>query len=414
MGRFLLLLPVFMLFFAACTPPEEDWNTDTDLIGGGEDGEKDINDEKDLKDEDQTAGSDQSDSAADDQSDTDQPDSTGSDAILPDDDTPGQWLDPVTNLKIETSIDQLVLTWTNPTMTGLTDIKVVRSLAAFPQNINDGDLLNEALVETYADTAVDAGVIHYYSVFACYGALGCSMPAVMGGTPCYDRMDLVFVMDVSTSMDYILEDMENQIGLVWNYVSQNIELTPTMGLTVFVDDVTLVNSGAPYATVEALKGDFHSWYQHTSTNQQTQSDAGNSDWPENSLDGLALTAKNFQWRDVSKTLRIIILTTDDTFREKPASFTSGLPAQHTYDETVTLLKDGRIRVAAFAAKIGGSTATTNVEPGFFTAYNGKDSIPLATGGEVFFIDDVKSGSLSLVDAINNFVETERCTASDQE
>ncbi|HOW51877.1 MAG TPA: hypothetical protein PLV42_07525 [bacterium] len=388
---------------------EKNTTSDNDTVGGGDTGgtEKDQSDRTDQSDP-----TDQSDDGL--PTGDNQPDSITDDAAVSDSDAVNPSLDPVTNLKIDSQIDQLILTWTNPTMAGLTSIKVLRDLTAFPQDPGFGELIYEGLDQTYADTAVDAGKNHFYSVFACYGALGCSAPASIGGIPCYNKMDLVFVMDVSTSMDYILADLEAEIGLVWDQVSQKIEATPTMGLTVFVDDVTLVNGGAPYASVAALQGDFHSWYQHTKTNQQTQSDAGNSDWPENSLDGLALTAQNFQWRNVSETLRIIILTTDDTFREKPASFTSGIAAQYNYDETVSLLKGGRIRVAAFAAKIGGSTGTTNVEPGFFTPYNGKDSIPVATNGEVFFIDEVKNGSLSLVDAISDFVESERCTASDQE
>lgn len=421
----------FVVLIGACATPEEDafcsfdedcgdttiyfcdqelgecrekaGTADTDDIAGGDE-EKDESDIIDIPDGDETTESDLPDETVDE---------TGNDA-LPDADTPSQWLDPVTGLTIDIEIDQLTLAWQNPTMAGLTDIKVVRSVIAFPQNIFDGDLLYEGLDETYADSSVDSGKSHFYSVFACYGELGCSEPAVMGGIPCYDRMDLVFVMDVSTSMGYILSDLENEIGEVWDQVSQKVETTPRMGLTVFVDDVTVVNDGStPYATVEQIKGDFHSWYQHTSSNEQTQSTEGNYDWPENSLDGLALTAKNFQWRDPAKALRIIILATDDTFREKPASFSSGIAAQHTYDETVTLLKEGRIRVAAFAAKIGGSTGTTDVQPGFFTPYNGKEPIPAATGGTVFFIDDVKSGTLSLVDAITGFVETERCVAGER-
>lgn len=420
----------FVVLIAACATPEEDafcsfdedcgdttiyfcdqqtgecrekaGTTDTDDIAGGDE-EKNENDISDIPDGDLIEATDLSDGS-----------DGADDIIVPDNDTPTQWLDPVTGLTIDIEIDQLTLAWQNPTMAGLTDIKVVRSMIAFPQNIFDGDLLYEGLDQTYADTSVDSGKSHFYSVFACYGELGCSEPAVMGGIPCYDRMDLVFVMDVSTSMGYILSDLENEIGEVWDQVSQKVETTPRMGLTVFVDDVTVVNDGStPYATVEQIKGDFHSWYQHTSSNEQTQSTEGNYDWPENSLDGLALTAKNFQWRDPAKALRIIILATDDTFREKPASFSSGIAAQHTYDETVTLLKEGRIRVAAFAAKIGGSTGTTDVQPGFFTPYNGKEPIPAATGGTVFFIDDVKSGTLSLVDAITGFVETERCVAGER-
>lgn len=325
-----------------------------------------------------------------------------------DEDTYKPVLEPVNSLSIKVSIDQLALTWKNPSMAGYINTKVVRNATAFPKDPADGDLIHEGTEEAYTDTAVNPGQSLYYSVFACYGALGCSEPVSIGGTPCYSQMDLVFVMDVSTSMDYILSDLENEIGLVWDFVSQKVETNPVMGLTVFVDDVTLANSGAAYPDMATLKTDFHTWYKHTSTNQQTQSTDGNSDWPENSLDGLALTAKNYKWRDISSTLRIIIVTTDDTFRESPASFTSGVKVQNTYDQMITSLVDGRIRVAAFAAKLGGSSGNVNVQPGFFAPYNGKKSIPEATGGEVFFIDDVKNGTLHIYEAITKFVLDQRC------
>ena len=225
-------------------------------------------------------------------------------------------------------------------------------------------------------------------------------------TECYEMIDIIFALDVSTTMSGYLETLENEIGLVWS-AAQELDDDPHFGLVVFVDDV-LVVSDTTYESVAAIQGDFHEWYTHTSTNQQTQSTATNTDWPENSLDALYAAATDYQWRDPSLTLRVIIHATDDTFREYPDAFTSGIQATTTYGEVVQVLQDQTVRVASFAAHEGGSTGTTDVEPGFFTDYAGQSPIPAATSGQVFDIDQV-GGAISLADAINDFVIEEFCS-----
>jgi hypothetical protein len=226
---------------------------------------------------------------------------------------------------------------------------------------------------------------------------------------CYEMIDIVFVIDVSTTMSYILSTLETEIGLVWDEAqSLSIDDEPHFGLVVFVDDVMVVATET-YTDGAALQSDFNYWYTHTSSNQQTQSTASNGDWPENSLDGLYAAATEYTWRDPELSLRVIIHATDDTFLEHPASFTSGIQAQHTYIETVAELQAQTIRVGTFAAHLGGMSGTDNVEAGFFTDYMGETPIPAATDGDVFDIDEVFNQTISLTEAINGFVIDELCT-----
>jgi hypothetical protein len=225
-------------------------------------------------------------------------------------------------------------------------------------------------------------------------------------TECYDYIDIVFVIDVSTTMSYILDTLYNEIGVVWDAALQ-IDPDPHFGLVVFVDDTTVTNSGQTYTQVAGIQAKFKEWYNHTSSNEQTQSTATNGDWPENTLDALAAATADFAWRDQAKTLRVIIHATDDTFLEKPASFSSGIKAQHTYAETVTGLQGATIRVASFTAKLGGISGNANVQPGFSQPYKGQTAIPQATSGQVYDIDQVGT-SISLADAINDFVINALC------
>ncbi len=228
---------------------------------------------------------------------------------------------------------------------------------------------------------------------------------------CYEHIDIVFVLDVSTSMGNMLQELEWDIPEVWDAANDLTELDDDthFGLVVFVDDYAVANDGStPYASASELEADFNYWWSHTSTNQQTQSSASNIDWPENSLDALVAGATFFQWRDEETTLRVIIHATDDTFLEHPASFSSGIQVQSDYQQTIYALQEQTIRVASFAAHLGGSTGTINVEPGFFTDYAGQSSIPAATSGSVFEIGQV-GGTLSLAAAINEFVAEEFCS-----
>jgi hypothetical protein len=162
-----------------------------------------------------------------------------------------------------------------------------------------------------------------------------------------------------------------------------------------------------YATPEALQNDFQTWYTHTSSNQQTQTTSGNADFPENSLDALVAAATDFHWRDENSTVRMVIHATDDTFLEKPESFSSGIPAEHTYSETVAALQNASIRVASFAAQIGGSRGDEDVSVGFLSNYEGAHSIPEATSGKAFDLELVGTDT-SLVQAITDFIINESC------
>jgi hypothetical protein len=226
------------------------------------------------------------------------------------------------------------------------------------------------------------------------------------GPECYDQLDIVFVIDVSGSMTWYIGSLEEEIGLVWE-AALELDDDPHFGLVVFVDDFLVENDGQAYATVAEIQGDFQAWHEHGDTNTQTQSDVKNIDMPENTLDALYAAATAYDWRHASSTLRVVIHATDDTFREHPDCFGSGIPVASTYGEVVSRLKQQRIRVAAFAGRVG-LLHGEDVQPGFFTDYQGQTAIPAATSGKVFNIHQV-GYNISLAEAINDFVIEEHCS-----
>ncbi|HEY8377792.1 MAG TPA: vWA domain-containing protein [Nannocystis sp.] len=231
------------------------------------------------------------------------------------------------------------------------------------------------------------------------------------GDRCKVNIDIVFVMDVSTSMAWILQKLADEILIVDQAAQMlDIETEVHYGLVVFVDDAKIINNGMPYADAAALQADFIEWSNFTQSNSQTSGQGFNGDWPENTLDALYTAAFGFQWRPIESTLRMIIHTTDDTFGDKGA-VQSGVTVQHSYDETVLALQERQIRVFAFADndKTGGPNNNQDVSMGFFTPYNGKTPIPEATDGGAFNLGDVYSGKLSLSAAINESVEASLCS-----
>jgi len=221
-----------------------------------------------------------------------------------------------------------------------------------------------------------------------------------------DHVDVVFVIDVSTTMGFVLDRLAAEIEAMDREVRKHDE-EPRYGLVVFVDDVMVANGGKPFASIAALRTEFQRWAAFVSTNRQIHTPALNLDWPENSLDALYLAATRFAWRPAEDTLRLVVHATDDDFGESGA-VQSGQPVRHTYRGTVKALKGAGVRVATFAARIGGRCECLDVSPGWFSTYKGQPSIPDATGGAAFDIDEVAIGRLALSDAVAATVESTVC------
>ena len=246
-----------------------------------------------------------------------------------------------------------------------------------------------------------------------HGVVG-GVAAVAPASRCEDpsltrpsQLDLVFVIDVSTTMAFMLDRIEQQIASV-DAEARAQGLDARYGLVVFVDDVELGNAGQPYADLAALQRDLSRWRLFTASNRQIGSEASNLDWPENTLDALHAAATGFAWRPADTTLRMVVHATDDDFGEAPA-IQSGQAIQHSYLETVTALRKAEVRMFSFAAKVGGQCECLDVRPGLFTRFRGRASLPDATGGASFDIDEVASGKLSFVAAVAGALKSGVCT-----
>jgi hypothetical protein len=220
-----------------------------------------------------------------------------------------------------------------------------------------------------------------------------------------DNVDVVFVIDVSTTMAFALDNLADEIVALDASVRRH-DTERRYGLVLFVDDVLVVD-GNPYTDIDALRRDFRHWARFTSSNRQLHSGEQNLDWPENGLDALTTAATKFDWRDADDTLRLVVYASDDDFGESGA-VQSGQRVRHDYTDTVEALRDASIRVASFTAPIGGQCECDDVRAGFMAPYRGRRAIPVATGGASFDIDEVAAGRLHFDRALSGLVDNLVC------
>ncbi len=235
-----------------------------------------------------------------------------------------------------------------------------------------------------------------------------TLPDAPGGERCENDLDIVFVIDVSTTMGEFIGILSDEILAVDAAVQKlNLPNEPHYGLAVFVDDAALLNDGAPYDDALALQADFDYWAMFTSSNEQVGGGNGNSTFTENSLDALYLAAEDFEWRYEGTTTRLVIHVTDDTFWDGP-TVGNGVPIAHGYEETVDALQDNSVRVFSFADTIGGSCECEDVSMGWSNPYMGEIAIPEATDGGVFDVNQILAMTLSLTASIDGAVENSYC------
>jgi len=275
------------------------------------------------------------------------------------------------------------------------------------------------------------------------GSFGEGGLADSGNGVCTEDIDVVLVLDVSSSMGFVLDKLEQEFDKVVD-ASNKLKDGAHFGLVVYVDNASLSatgdqSGGKIHSAAGTLKTAFQS-AQSTYTSPNRNPGDGpsgpttqNPICEENALDALYMAAKDYPWR--ANAAHVVILATDDTFIEKGDNYgdrdgdgktdktnyprEGDYPAKYSFDETITTLKDAKIRVFSFSPSkapgllsgCGTGRRTTEGEPyklGWSKPWKGKAPIPEQTGGKNFDLDAVRGGSLSLATTINEVVLESRC------
>jgi hypothetical protein len=262
--------------------------------------------------------------------------------------------------------------------------------------------------------------------------------------PCEDVVDVVFVLDVSSSMEFVLDKLGAEIDSVVTAAAA-LAPEPHFGLIAFVDNFKLddtgpLESGVVHTAGDTLKAAFQFYKTNYTTPNRNPGDGlsgpttQNPICEENSLDALHAAATGFPWRETAS--RVVIVVTDDTFLERPDNYgdrdgdgltdktdfprEGNYPALRTLAETVDALRNNRTRVFSFTrlqapgplvlskCGTGRRLPWASVSDGWSTNYQGQEPIPLRTDGSNFDVDLVKAGTLSLSTTINQVVLNSFC------
>jgi hypothetical protein len=265
---------------------------------------------------------------------------------------------------------------------------------------------------------------------------------LVDAAPCNDVVDVVFVLDTSSSMGFVLQQLEQQIADV---VAASNTLAPDahFGLIVFQDNHKIdptgpLGGGVIHTQAASMQAAFANYRTNYTNNNRNPGDGisgpttQNPICEESSLDALYAAANDFPWR--ANATRVVILVTDDTFLEKPDNYGDrdgdGLtnktdfpkeghyPALRDLGETITALKGARARVFSFSritqpsilerCGTGRRLPWAAITDGWSTPYKGQAPIPTQTDGANFDLDQVKSGTLSLKATINKVVLDSYC------
>ena len=215
-------------------------------------------------------------------------------------------------------------------------------------------------------------------------AVGLERPLTAADLARAEPLDLVFVLDVSTTMDEMAQ-LRVAMGELFDFIEAN-DLDVRFGLTTFENDV-VVHGSAEFLTREAFFRELDtqlvegSWVPDPELPRQLI----NFDLPENILDALYRSATGFDFRPEAR--RAFLLMTDDTFLEAPASFSDGTPASVTYREVLIILAAHDVRLLSVHRSAKGR--------GLSSDYRGQPSLVAANDGTWFELADVASGALPL-------------------
>jgi hypothetical protein len=275
-----------------------------------------------------------------------------------------------------------------------------------------------------------------------FGEAG-ALPSDAGDGVCNEDIDVVLVLDVSSSMGFVLDKLGAEFDKVVA-ASNKLKDGARFGLVVYVDNAALsttgdLEGGKVHSKASSLKQAFE-YDKSTYTNPNRNPGDGptgpttqNPICEENALDALHVAATDFPWRPSAA--RVVILATDDTFIENPDNYgdrdgdgktdktsyprEGNYPAKYSFDETIAALRSANIRVFSFTPLkppglfegCGTGRRTTESEPfrlGWSKPWKGKAPIPEQTGGKNFDLGEVKGGKLSLATTINEVVLESHC------
>ncbi len=215
--------------------------------------------------------------------------------------------------------------------------------------------------------------------------------------PAAEPLDLVFVIDVSTTMAE-LGGFRRAVQDLFALVEGN-RLDARFGLATFENDVRVHRNGA-FLGREAFLDELDSqlvegsWVPDPELPRQLL----NFELAENSLDALHRAATDFEWRSGAR--HVVFLVTDGTFLDPPAVYSDGTRAIYSYEEVSEALRAHGIQLL--------SVHSRDHARGLSDAYAGRPALVELTGGSWYEIAKLGSGRLKLDALLGEVVAGRSC------
>lgn len=214
------------------------------------------------------------------------------------------------------------------------------------------------------------------------------------------RYEVYFVLDVSGSMEVFLDDLAAELGslaLGFPERDRNDDRVIVNYYVVgFVNDVKLFPAGAErmtshiavgYAIREAIAA--------AEGNINLNNATPNADADENLMDALGAVIDNAPSADAT----LVLIATDQGFREAGQVLSGGVQVQRSYDEVFAGLKDLGVRVHAFVpGPLDGLTRPYREQPALTTIGD----------GEIFLLEDLTAARESIQHTLLDIAQGASC------
>lgn len=187
--------------------------------------------------------------------------------------------------------------------------------------------------------------------------------------------EVYFVIDVSRSMQAFLEDLSEELSsFALTFPERNLNgdrILVSYYVVAFVNDVRLFPTGAERMTSHiAVSTAIRDAIAVAQGNRNLNANTPNADADENLLDALGAVID----RAPSPDDLLVLVATDEGFREAPETLSGGVTVTRTYEEILSGLEGLDAQVTALVS---------GAQDGLTRPYRGQPALTTLGGGEVY-------------------------------
>lgn len=212
--------------------------------------------------------------------------------------------------------------------------------------------------------------------------------------------DVYFVIDVSRSMARFLEDLADQLGnFALGFPTEDINedrVIVNYYVVAFVNDVRLFPFNAERMTSHiAVGAAIRDAIAAADGNRNLNANTPNADADENLLDALGAVLD----RSPSADSRMVLIATDEGFREAGEQLSGGITVTRTYEQVFQGLEDFEVRVHAF---------TQGALDGLTRPYLGQPPLTSIGEGGLFELSDLAGADDLLATTLEGIARDASC------